>query len=87
MPAYKHKSSVGTKLDFWGDEFEGAKFRRLIRRKFGAHFGAMIPAIAFLGRSRRLVNMYITGQRDIPSELWTALRRLPDYEADPDPLS
>lgn len=68
------------KKEFWGDQNEGARFDRMLGRKFGTHFGSRRDAIATLDISRRLMNMYITGERAIPDEVWIALKKLPDID-------
>lgn len=97
MPAIKFRPSRGSqKRDFWGDARQGLKFALLIDMKFGRHFGSRREAIAFLGLQRRLFNMYITGERSIPDEIWDVLKKMPDYfpgrilsrwDEDIDPLS
>lgn len=68
------------KKEFWGDQNEGARFNRALGRKFGTHFGSRRDAIATLDISRRLMNMYITGERAIPDTIWIALKKLPDFD-------
>lgn len=78
MPAIKVKPSTRAKArDFWGDAQKGASFKRMIDFKFGTYFGAVKTALETLQLNRRLYNMYITGEREIPDDLWLKLRRLP----------
>lgn len=68
-------------VPMWGDQNDGARFDRALGRKFGTHFGSRRDAIATLDISRRLMNMYITGERAIPDTIWIALKKLPDIDA------
>jgi len=65
---------------FWGDPAQGEKLERLIDRKFGTYFGSRKVAIGTLGLSRRLMNMYITGERAIPDHVWKHLKLIPDFD-------
>lgn len=77
MPPIKVKPSKhAKKRDFWGDAERGALFLELVEEKFGAAFGSRKTALAALGLQRRLFNMYITGERSIPDEVWTRLRKI-----------
>lgn len=90
MPAIKKRTSrLFSYRDFWGDGEQGESFDRLIDRKFGTHHGARVAAVKFLGYSRRLLNMYVTGERRIPDEIWAKVKARPDYLDDDgvDPLS
>lgn len=90
MPPIKHRTSKKFPFrDFWGDATQGELFDEMIDRKFGDYFGSRKKAvISLLGREnrRRLLDMYCTGERAIPNELWAALNDMPDYD-DVDPLS
>lgn len=82
MPAYKKKPSVrAKKRDFWGDAETGKTFERLFDRKFGTWFGSRKAGLAALKLDRRIFNMYLTGERSIPDDLWASLKRFPDFEA------
>ena len=82
MPAIKVRPSKGAmKRDFWGDEKRGQLFEEQINKKFGDYFGSRAIALNTLRLQRRLFNMYITGERNIPNELWATLRKMPNYVA------
>lgn len=66
----------------YGDQNEGARFDRMLKRKFGTQFGSRRDAITTLDISRRLMNMYITGERAIPDTIWIALKALPDFDGE-----
>jgi hypothetical protein len=82
MPAIKVKPSArAQKRDFWGDADRGALFLEQFEKKFGDHFGSRKAALEQLHLHRRLFNMYVTGERAIPPEVWAKLRKLPNYKA------
>jgi hypothetical protein len=64
MPTLKH----------YGSHRLARQFTQLINDKYGTHHGARQDALAELDISRRLLNMYMTGQRAIPVKLWYDLQ-------------
>lgn len=77
MPAIKVKPSPkAKKRDFWGDKIRGTNFKTTVDEKFGTKHGIVKTILAELKLHRRLYNMYITGEREIPDEVW---QRLNDY--------
>jgi hypothetical protein len=80
MPAIKFKPSPkAQKRDFWGDKQRGQIFEEQIAKKFGDHFGSRKTMLAEMGLQRRLFNMYVTGERNIPDEVWRKLRQRKNY--------
>jgi hypothetical protein len=75
-------SRTSKKRDFWGDHIRGQLFLQQIEKKFGTYFGSRKVALETLKLERRLFNMYVTGERNIPDHVWTALRNLPNYQDD-----
>lgn len=69
------------KRDFWGDADRGKLFLEQVEQKFGTVFSSRKVALSALHLQRRLFNMYITGERSIPDEVWARLRHLPNYKA------
>ncbi len=93
-----YNGELPKRRDFWGDADRGHLFLEQIEKTFGAHFGSRKDALAALKLHRRLFNMYITGERSIPDEVWSKLRAMskrkaakpkstPLYIDDVDPLS
>jgi hypothetical protein len=73
-------------------------FKEQINQKFGSYFGSRKDALESLGLQRRIFNMYLSGERNIPPHVWARLRKLPNHNAnqlrlplpyldDTDPLS
>ena len=82
MPAIKVRPSRhAKKRDFWGDADRGRLFLEQVEKKFGAAFGSRKAALKTLKLQRRLFNMYITGERNIPDTVWTQLRKLPNLKS------
>ena len=95
MPAYKKPPRApGLKeREFWGDETEGEEFTRLLAEKFGEGYGSIKLAVNVLGIQRRLLNMYMSGQRRIPDDVFATIRHMTPFDPDAiwddgiDPLS
>jgi len=82
MPCYK-KEPVFSKWkarDFWGDEDQGEQFALLLDEKFGTKRGARKLAMSVLNISRRLLNMYIVGERRVPDPLWATLTQMQVFD-------
>lgn len=74
MPAVKKYSDIAKKkIDYWGDEIRGLNFKLRVNDTFGTGFGSRARAQKALGIGRRIFNMYITGQRNIPDQVWENL--------------
>ena len=58
----------------WGDEFEGARYAAMLKKKFGDEPGARKAAMSALKISRRLLNLYMSGHRKISADAWAKLR-------------
>lgn len=76
-----YNGELPKKRDFWGDADRGKLFLEQIEKKFGDYFGSRKVALAKLKLHRRLFNMYITGERSIPDDVWSRLRAMPNYNA------
>ena len=94
MPAYKKQTANAEQpRDYWGDETEGQHFDRLLKTKFGTKRGSRKLAMSVLNLSRRLLNMYVTGERRIPADVFATVNDMEVFNPDAvwddgvDPLS
>lgn len=71
----------------YGNAIKAVAFEMMLDEKFGTGFGARKRAMLGLELQRRILNMYITGQRAIPDSVWHRLETMPDWDEEVDPLS
>lgn len=80
MPAINFKPSPkAKKRPWWGDIDAGENLSFLIEQKFGSKHGHVKHVLAYLNIQRRLLDMYKSGERNIPEQIWARLELLHDY--------
>jgi hypothetical protein len=80
-PKIKPNPATVKRRDLYGDPKQGILFTEMIDNKFGTERGSRKTAFESLHLQRRIFNMYMTGERYIPDEVWSKLRAVPDYVA------
>lgn len=80
MPPIKVQTTRAV-IDYWGDMDQGQQLTEIITDKFGDYHGHIKHVLAYLKISRRLLDLYRSGQRAIPDDVWRRLHLLPDYNS------